>query len=121
MFGGSCGEGESDEVSVAPGRRTARPPNETGGGQTASPHSLLPHIVPQQAYDGKDDQAKVKHAIRPQRLDETLVFERKANQGRNDGVQREGDHGEDERAWDGRECVLGPEAVRAWGRAACGL
>lgn len=76
-----------------------------------SDDSLLPNVIPQQTDDGENDQAKVKHSIRPQRFDESLVFEGKADQGRDDRIEGKGDHGEDERTWDRRQGVFRPQAV----------
>jgi hypothetical protein len=58
---------------------------------------LFPNVVPRQADDGEKEQTKVENPARPQVGNNTSILQREVEKRRNQCVNRQGDHGEDER------------------------
>ena len=73
------------------------------------PAIVLPRQVAREAERGHVQEHEIEHGVRPETRDEARVFGRETEGGGDQGVEREKDHREHERAWDGCDGVLGPQ------------
>lgn len=62
---------------------------------------LFPDVVSCEADDGEQEQTEVKDAARPEARNDSLVLHREAQERRNQCVNRQSDHGENERSRNG--------------------